>query len=322
MSTSGHAPQVGFVVDAGPAIGYGHVVRSMRVAEQVREDGGTDVCFFPLSNECGQFLAARGAAVRWDTDFPELMVSDLPEPHPLVDAIERHGCRHIGIRDLGLAQCDADVVIDGSITTVTPYESRPNRRLFTGPRYMVTSGGGVSRNPGTQVVFVTLGGGASAQYTPDVVTALASSGFEVYATIGFGGGFGAGSGPMPRVADVIWVMDQAGIRAATSRAAVAVSTSGVSLYELLAAGVPTIAVSVNPYQRQTSAAFQAEGAIQALGPIESLIPSEIVDSVRSLAHDEPRLRSLAANGRRLVDGRGLFRVSEIVRNELCRKESN
>lgn len=318
MSTRGEARQVGFAVDAGPDIGYGHVVRSLRVAEQVWEDARADVCFFPLSKECGRFLAAGGAAVRWDTDFPDLMVSDLPEPHPFVGAIERHGCRHVGIRDLGLAQCDADVLIDGSITTITPYETRPNRRLFTGPRYMVTSGGSVARNPVTNAAFVTLGGGASVRSTPDLVSAMVSSGFEVYATMGFG----SRPEPMPRVADAIWVTDQAGIRAAMSRAAVAVSTSGVSLYELLAAGVPTIAVSVNPYQLRTSAAFQEEGAIEALGPIESVAPSEIVDRVHSLVDDEPRRRSLAANGRRLVDGRGLFRVSEIVRNELCREESN
>jgi spore coat polysaccharide biosynthesis predicted glycosyltransferase SpsG len=290
----------------------------MRIAEQVRAEAHADVCFFPLSNECGQFLEAREASVRWDIDFPELMVSDLPEPHPFVDAIERHGCRHVGIRDLGLAQCNADVLIDGSITTITPYDRRPDRRLFTGPRYMVTSGRTVSRKPASNVAFVTLGGGASAQYTPELVSAMVSSGFEVYATAGFQ----SGRSQSPPIAGAIWVTDPAGIRAAMSRAAVAVSTSGVSLYELLAASVPTVAVSVNPHQLRTSAAFQQEGAIESLGPIESVSPAEIVDRVRSLVDDEPRRRSLAANGRRLVDGRGLFRVSEIVRKELCRKESN
>lgn len=321
MSTKAdRAGRIGFVVDAGPEIGYGHVVRSMRIADRVRDDLRAEVSFFPLSNACGRFLASRGETVRCDTDFPALMVSDLPELHPFLDAVQSHGCRHVGIRDLGLAQGDANVLIDGSIATVTPYTERPQRRLFTGPRYMVTSTRSVSRNPGSRAAFVTLGGGTSSEYTPRIVSGLVAAGFEVYATPGFSGGFdGALPTPIP---GAIWVTDEAGIGAAMSRATVGIATAGVSLYEMLAGSVPTVALGVNDLQMRTATAFRDEGAIESLGRMDDVSIPDIVDCVQSLDGDDRRKRRLVERGRRLVDGRGLFRVAEILRKELCRKEFN
>ncbi len=52
------APEVGFVVDAGPGIGYGYVVRCHRLARALGDD--SRITFYPLSTPCRGFLEAHG----------------------------------------------------------------------------------------------------------------------------------------------------------------------------------------------------------------------------------------------------------------------
>ncbi len=83
--TSTKAAEVGFVVDAGPEVGYGHVVRCLRIAEGLIPD--VRVSFYPLSEPCAQFLSEREHELRFDGQFPAITVSDLCRAHPVTDAI-------------------------------------------------------------------------------------------------------------------------------------------------------------------------------------------------------------------------------------------
>ena len=303
--------EVGFVVDAGSEMGYGHAVRCLRVAARL----GPDVhpVFFPLSQAAGRFFAERDAEVRCDGEFPPLMISDLAEPNPFIDAVNRRGCRHISIRDLGLAQCEADVVIDGSITTIDPYLPIPDQQLFVGPEYMVIEPRQYRRWPEDDVAFVTLGGGSSSDYTPVLAEALVAAGFEVLATRGLG----ANSAPRTSSGHVRWVEDDSEIVEAISRCSLAITTSGVSLYEMLAAGVPTIALSVDEYQLKTAETFQDNAAVESIGIIRDTDPKDVVECATRISREKSLMLRLIEQGRRLVDGKGLFRVTEIVRSQLC-----
>jgi len=311
MSTNTAQQEVGFVVDAGPQIGYGHAVRCLRVAAglgpQIRP------VFYPLSQPAGRFFAERDAEVRCDTEFPPVMISDLGAPNPFTDAVNRRDCRHISIRDLGLAQCEADVVIDGSITTIDPYPTLPDQQMFVGPEYMVIEPRHCRRRPEDNIAFVTLGGGSSADYTPVLAEGLLDAGFQVIATRGFS----PQAGPRSSSSKIQWVDDDSGIAEATTRCSLAITTSGVSLYEMLAAGVPTIALSVDQYQLKTAETFQDNAAVESVGIMNDTDPQEVVARATRVSREKSLTLRLIEQGRRLVDGKGLFRVTEIVRGELC-----
>src|SRR5688572_30495156 len=110
-STEKH--DIGFVVDAGPTAGYGHVVRCMRLALRLSVEHR--VVFYPLSETCREFIASSGFDTTDTAAFPPTVITDLREANGITAKIHRQGSRHISIHDLGLAQCRSDVAIDGSI---------------------------------------------------------------------------------------------------------------------------------------------------------------------------------------------------------------
>jgi len=152
-------------VDAGPTVGYGRVLRCLRLANALTRHAA--VGFYPLSEHCREFLTSaetnstcevHGSPFETES-LPPLVITDLREAHGITATIRRHLARHISIHDLGLAQCGSDVAIDGSITRLFPYAAVKDRALYAGPQYMITREP-VTRATPTDTVLITFGGGS------------------------------------------------------------------------------------------------------------------------------------------------------------------
>ena len=303
---SGTDSRIGIVVDAGPSLGYGHAVRCLRLANALTEDAA--VMVYPLSESCRDFFLNASPAAKfeicepdWETKgFPRLVITDLRETHRITQAIQRNGSTHISIHDLGLAQCGSDVVIDGSITTLFPYKQDKDRSLFLGPQYMVTREP-VARGELTDTVLVTFGGGSTSNFAMKASEEVWNCGLTPITTRGF-----IGSSP---------ITDDEFARAmATCR--FAISGSGVTLYDLLASGVPTVAVAFDRIQLRTAHAFHERGAVVSAGLVERLEPGALLRCSMEMFENQAMLQRLGQVGQMLVDGKGLSRVVEIVRRQL------
>ena len=303
---SGTDSRIGIAVDAGPSLGYGHAVRCLRLANALTDDAA--VIVYPLSESCRDFFLNASPAGKfeicepdWETKaFPRLVITDLRETHRITGAIHRNGSRHISIHDLGLAQCGSDVVIDGSITTLFPYKPDENRALFLGSQYMVTREP-VARGELTDTVLVTFGGGSTSNFALKAAEEVWNCGLTPIMTRGF-----IGSSPMT---------DEEFARAmATCR--FAISSSGVTLYDLIASGVPTLAVAFDRIQLRTAHAFHERGAVVSAGLVERLGPGALLGCAIEMLENPSILQRLSQVGQMLVDGKGLSRVVEIVRRQL------
>ncbi len=298
--------QIGIIVDAGPTIGYGHAVRCLRLASALI--GETAVIFYPLSESCREFLLAAGSHGKFEIGKPQLennalpplVITDLREAHGITADIRRNGSRHISIHDLGLAQCQSDVVIDGSVTTIFPYAPDEHRSLFVGPQYMITRET-VARKRPTETVLVTLGGGSTSNFAQKVSEEVWKTGLTPITTRGF-----IGSAPMT----------DAEFASAMATCCFAISGSGVTLYDLLASGVPTIAVGFDRLQLRTADAFHERGAVLSAGAIDRLSSGALVRACMEMLDNRSLVQRLSETGRMLVDGKGLSRVVEIVRRQL------
>jgi spore coat polysaccharide biosynthesis predicted glycosyltransferase SpsG len=258
--------------------------------------------FYPLSEDCEKFLRGRVETANFSsTNFPPLVITDLREAHGITAAIHRQGARHISIHDLGLAQCRSDVAIDGSITRLFPYATEKSRDLFLGPRYMITREP-VTRGTPTHSVLVTFGGGATARLAETISNQLANLGFTPITTRGFK----ADSAPM----------SESDLAAAMSTCSFAISGSGVTLYDLLASGVPTIAVAFDRVQLRTADAFHELGAVLSAGLMDRLTPSALISCCKEMLENRPLVQRITAAGQMLVDGKGLSRVVDIARRQL------
>jgi UDP-2,4-diacetamido-2,4,6-trideoxy-beta-L-altropyranose hydrolase len=298
--------QIGIVVNAGPSIGYGHAVRCLRLANALAVDAS--ITFYPLSEPCRDFLLSGNTDGKFEiresnsamNGLPSLVITDLREPHGITAVIHRNGSRHISIHDLGLGQCCSDVVIDGSITRLFPYAPDKNRTFFIGPQYMITRET-VTRERPCDMVLITFGGGSTANFAHSISEEVWKMGLTPITTRGF-----IGSSPMTdtEFADAM----------ATCR--FAISGSGVSLYDLLASGVPTVAVAFDRIQLRTADAFHERGAVLSAGLIGRLSPNALQRCCAEMLGNRARTQQLSETGQMLVDGKGLSRVVEIVRRQL------
>jgi UDP-2,4-diacetamido-2,4,6-trideoxy-beta-L-altropyranose hydrolase len=298
--------RIGIIVDAGPTLGYGHAMRCLRLANALTNDAA--ITFYPLSESCREFLLASNPddkleirSSEFETNgLPALVITDLREAHGITAAIHGNGSRHVSIHDLGLAQCHSDVVIDGSVTTLFPYAQDKHRSLFLGPKYMITRETVVRGKP-SDTVLVSLGGGTTANFAQKVSEEVWKTGLKPVSTRGF-----IGSSPMTD--------EEFAHSMATCR--FAISGSGVTLYDLLASGVPTIAVAFDRIQLRTADAFHERGAVLSAGLMQRLSPSALMRCCTEMLENRKLFQRLSEAGQLLVDGKGLSRVIEIVRRQL------
>jgi spore coat polysaccharide biosynthesis predicted glycosyltransferase SpsG len=310
VNTSTNKAEIGFVVDAGPDLGYGHAVRCIRLARALARRNS--VVFYPMSMACKEFIESFGfetvtslnAPAKGGQLFPPLVITDLREVHGITAVIHRQGSRHISIHDLGLGQCHSDVAIDGSVTRLFPYGADTERELFLGPQYMITRET-VHRSSPNKTVLVTFGGGATARCAEAVCEPLWSLGLKPVVTRGFSMGIRAGEGHT-----------DADFAEAMSSCCFAISGSGVTLYDLLASGVPTIAVAFDRIQLRTAEAFHELGAVLSAGLLERLSPAVLLRSAKEMIENRPLVQRITEAGQMLVDGKGVSRVVEIVRRQL------
>jgi hypothetical protein len=267
-----------------------------------------NIVFYPLSEACQQFIDGCGfptilssTPTSGELSFPPLVITDLREVHGISVAIHRHGSRHISIHDLGLAQCHSDVAIDGSITRLFPYSSDKERELFLGPRYMITREA-VNRSKPAAKVLVTFGGGSTARFAEKVAEQLFSLGLTPVTTHGFSGN--------------ATPLSEAATAEAMSTCCFAISGSGVTLYDLLASGIPTIAVAFDRIQLRTADAFHELGAVLSAGLLDRLVPEALPRYCREMLENRTLVQRITDAGQMLVDGKGLSRVVDIVRRQL------
>jgi spore coat polysaccharide biosynthesis predicted glycosyltransferase SpsG len=90
------------------------------------------------------------------------------------------------------------------------------------------------------------------------------------------------------------------------RSDIAISALGVTVYELLALGVPFVGLLTAPDQRPKAQALEDRD----LGPTFATVPElpALRNCIGDLLSNEPRRRELATRGQAVVDGQGTQRV--------------
>jgi hypothetical protein len=159
----------------------------------------------------------------------------------------------------------------------------------------------VRRNKTANTVLVTFGGGWSAQLAESVSDQIVSLGLIPVMTRGF----------VDRSA-----LSDAEFSEVMSSCSFAISASGVTLYDLLASGIPTIAVALDRLQLRTADAFHELGAVLSAGLLQRLSPPILLRCLGEMLENRSLVQRLTGTGQMLVDGKGLSRVVEIVRRQL------
>ena len=306
-----------FRVAAGPAIGFGHLMRSRSIA---RAMGVT-----PLVSVRGSLKTqATAESLGWslldesnDEELaarqPALIVIDDPnqdEAGKWVRKARPLGVPVASIHDGGIALVESDLVIDGGIAPVTRPIDVPHLR---GPQFAILDPSiaqtrAAAIRPAPNRVLIALGGGAHVHtLAGGLCRALAARIPEI--DIRVAAGFAAPRS-LPLLTRGSWTVATDGLAEELAAAQVAVVAGGITLYEACALRVPAVALPVTAAQHVTTRAFACRGAAVDSGwPADDRTIARVADAVTAL-FEHPRLcHRLAREAGRLVDGDGVFRVA-------------
>lgn len=327
--------------DASSAIGTGHVMRCVALADALLDRGHhVAMASAELVDGPRGVLARRGIEV--------LSLSDIGDAEELTAVAAVHGADWIVLDGYGfdadfvarvrtatirtlliddraaLERYDADLVLNQNAhASPGSYGGRiGGARLLLGPKFALLRreflgylGTDHALRPRVTRLLLTFGGTDPARATERVVGSLAPLAKRVPITVVIGGGNRRADSLMFDLAgaegiDVVRAPDDMPVLMAA--ADLAVSSASSTIWELAFMGIPSLLVVTADNQVPIADSLQRLGLARSLGPLESLDDVKLRAEVLSLAADTNARGRMAAVGRALVDGHGARRVAQAM----------
>ncbi|WCJ58883.1 UDP-2,4-diacetamido-2,4,6-trideoxy-beta-L-altropyranose hydrolase [Fontisphaera persica] len=327
--------------DASPAMGTGHVMRCLALAEAWQAAGGQAVL---LSRDLPPALAARAQAQNAtviplppetsageDTRFTAqtaaqhdarwVVVDGYQFPLPLCAMLQAAGLQVLWVDDFGVpAEFAPDLLLNQNLGAAPAWYPHvpPRTELLLGPRYALLRREFARwrHSPRTfpaqaQKLLVTLGGSDPANATAKVIEALHLLGGAAPQALVLAGAANPHAAALARALAgtphqcLPHVPD---MPARMAEADLAIAAGGTTVWELAFMGLPALLLCLADNQRRNCHELAAAGAAVNLGWHETATPDQIAAALTALAADATRRAAMSAAGRALVDGRGAERV--------------
>jgi UDP-2,4-diacetamido-2,4,6-trideoxy-beta-L-altropyranose hydrolase len=326
--------------DASLAIGTGHVMRCLALAQAWQDAGGTaslavavlpDALLPRVTSEgvslcrvhapqhgspedAAQTVAhARQLSAEWVVIDGDRFGSDF------LAAVRAAGFRVLLIDDFADRESfPADLIVNPNLgEDGEPYRRRgATAPLLTGPAYVLLrrefkqgTPAGEIRQPGNRIL-VTLGGSDPENLTPQIAGALSSCP-DLQVTVIVGAGYDN--------AEELGKLNAANLRVVTNPPNMAqimkehdqaIIAAGGTLWELLAMGCAVLSYSRNIVQARVVQTLAQRGAVIDMGETRHFDPAKLAASVKELVNSRLARERMTSLGRVLVDGLGPKRVVE------------
>jgi UDP-2,4-diacetamido-2,4,6-trideoxy-beta-L-altropyranose hydrolase len=328
---------VAFRADASQAIGSGHLMRCLALADGLRA-AGAEIAFIcgPLSEHLSSLITQRGCRLATVTDGsdPAASLSALGDAgcdwlvvdHYGLDArwetaMRARARRILAIDDLADRPHDCDVLLDQNL--VAGMEHRYDALVpsscerLLGPRYallrqeFVAARATVAPRCGpVERVLISFGGGDAANHTAMALAALSSTGLQLRVVDVVVGG------DHPRRAEIEAACRASGFQChvQTGRmsellaaADLAIGASGGTTWERCCLGVPSIVLPIASNQEPIAAETARRGLVYSLGAA-AVTPATLAVHLTALVENVALRELMSHNGMCVVDGRGVERV--------------
>jgi UDP-2,4-diacetamido-2,4,6-trideoxy-beta-L-altropyranose hydrolase len=332
--------------DAGIAMGAGHVMRCLALAQAWQDAGGRAVFVMAQapaaieqrlrSESCEVVGISAQAGSEDDSRKTIRLAREQNAEWVVVDGyqfepdyqrlLKAAGLKVLFVDDYGHAhRYFADVVLDQNVAAdESLYQSRePYARLLLGLRYCLLRREFASwRDWKRDIpkvgrrVLVTMGGSDPENVTARVIQALSLvKRKRLGAVVALGGS-------NPYFEALQSAAGQNGITLRTNvsnmaelmaEADVAISAAGSTCWELCLLGLPALLIDVAANQKAVARELDRLGCAIHLGDLESTSATKIAKQLEKLLGSQDLRRSLSQRSRELVDGAGAKRVASIVR---------
>ena len=319
-----------FWVEAHKKIGFGHLMETMTVADELRHRGHSPHFVITRDSDAERLVTSRGfsfSATALTDAAPRLVdASTVVVDHRSIElrhllALRESGRRVAVIDQLGNKPIVADLLINAAIVPrwrEYDFPQEPPKLLF-GPDYMALRPNlpHIHRTRSPRKLLITMGGVDRSGATLRIIDALAAPLFNNFTKeIVVGAGFPHHEALQARRArlDDSFTFAHAvnDLPQRMAEAALTLCAGGNTLYELACLATPAMVLWEDPHEREQGEAFAAHGAAEVAGQGATLRLEALRQHVADLLSSPERLVALSSAGRRLVDGHGTQRICDEI----------
>lgn len=340
--------------DASPAIGYGHLMRCMALAEQMQTSGQWKVVFAMTEDLTAIDSArARGFTVErlrsrsqahTESDWLALLVERHQADVLVLDVrndlscgeihrIRTNGVQVVCIDDTSERRLAADLVFYPPIPQVKTLDwSGFKGHWHSGWEWIMMPAQFAderakhhSKNKDKPQLLVTMGGSDPAGMTLQAIDALDALEGQFDTVIVVGSAFMHADALKQRLSnarrDYHLIVNPPSMAAVMADADLALASFGATAYELACLGIPAIHLSLSEDHAQSASALANAGAAVSLGLHHEVALTSIRETVQQLLADTERREQMRETARSLVDGCGTERIINTLKLSLEAKHA-
>jgi spore coat polysaccharide biosynthesis predicted glycosyltransferase SpsG len=266
--------------EGGNNIGSGHLNRVIDIYNVLK--GEYNVEFYASEEDSIEFYKKTGINL---TDIKNLhkndyiLVSDLKYPEKYSEILyylSKNSYKHISINDMGLAQRDADIIIDGHIKNFEEYKKNPLTEYYLGTDYFILK--------------------TRFRHFNKVRRKIRKKANKIYLTLG----------GWSRVEDLRYISRK------YYEADITIAAGGISYYEAASTGSPIIMFYKDDYQKFIVESLMEKGYGISAGKLSNFDENNFLKLLSEYKYDFDSRNKHSIIGKQLVDGLGIYRLKKII----------
>lgn len=329
--------------DANSILGIGHVMRCLPVAEEWCKQGGTCI-FLVADGESASVVESLGYTAislegKWDRleeELPELisLIQERNIRRILIDSyyvsegymaeLARH-CKTIYLGKKNEQAKPVDMIIDYTINAeeadYSLYHGEHTKMLLGGKYFPLRAEfKKIAAQPAAQVEKILLTtGGTDPYHVAKLMTQclLEDTTLEIHVIVGRYNGDKDELRKREAVSERLHVHENVSHMAALmEKCDIAISAGGITLYELCAAGVPTITYVLADNQREAVRTFAQKNIMMTAGDIRKnearVWKDKMLSCVKQLCTDDVLREGMRKKMQAVVDGSGAVRIAREI----------
>jgi len=316
----------------GPTIGWGHVMRCLHVAQWLQGkykiyfviNQNAEICEYLRTKNITVFeIGEKGTDEKHEEKTlntvlslePHMVINDIHETSlTYMQALKSKNIKIVNFDDTGPGAKLAHVAIDA-------HRKEKEGKCF-GTAYIVLSS--LFHKVGKKVrpvhkrvktIVASFGGSDPAHITLKTLRALAPKlppAIGLYTIIGKSVEHTESFEEWKRFNNILCVEDCDDLSVPLTHADIAIVSGGITMYESLCLGVPTVVIAQNKAQAKNARRMEKKGAVIYLGEGSKISEKKIMRKVLALIDASTQRERLAARGRKEIDGKGIFRILEQI----------
>jgi UDP-2,4-diacetamido-2,4,6-trideoxy-beta-L-altropyranose hydrolase len=327
-----------FRCDGSNEIGFGHMRRCLNLAQWLRSKFEIAICTKKTkeavtilkktdihvhylqkdSDDKEDLNAVAQFLTEWD---PKVIVNDIKNTTTdYMQTISVSKARTLNFDDLGVGASLADVLVDAN--------RRENKKKFFGPKYVVLHDDFAREHKKARIlhksvknVMLAIGGGDPHNYTQKILECLEDVEYNFNTAVVLGPTFKDVHHIKQRWKDhdrVYFLENLETLIKPLLWADCAIVNGGMTMFEALCVGTPTLVVSQNVDEVKNVKRLERKNAVLDVGLGKKVSVNKLNKRLKRVCDGVEYRKKLSDSGKEIVDGAGIFRVLGII-EKLARK---